>query len=73
MCHKTDYWATHSRRNNTMCKKNTYFAYTLIFQKPEIRRYFQSWTTMGANTRFSWHGIFTLLNIWSKTFLPQRT
>ena len=48
-------------------------AYILLFLKPEIRRYFQSWTTMGAYTRFSWHGIFTLLNIWRKTFLPQRT
>ena len=55
------------------CKQITTFAYTLLFQKLEIRRYYQSWTTMGANTRFSWHGIFTLLNIWSKTFLPQRT
>ena len=57
----------------TMCKKKEYFAYVLLFQKLEIRRYFHSWTTMGANTRFSWHGIFTLLNIWRKTFLPQRT
>ena len=56
-----------------MCKKNTYFAYTLIFQKPEIRRYFQSWTTMGAYTQFSTHHFFTFLNSWRKTFLPQRT
>ena len=55
------------------CKHNHFFAYVLLFQKPEIRRCFQSWTTMGAYTRFSWHGIFTLLNICRKSFLPQRT
>ena len=45
------------------CKHNHIFAYVLLFQKPEIRRYYQSWTTVGANTRFWWYGIFTRFNV----------
>ena len=68
---EADDW--HLRRLFAGCKHNHIFAYVLLFQELEIRSYFQSWTTVGTNTRFSAHYYFTLLNIWRKTFLPQRT